>query len=60
MYNSSDAITVKVTAIIRGKEDKNSLTQSGIYYNSALVDAIINKNKDSDIVNRQKEVSYNV
>ena len=60
MYNSSDAITVKVTAIIRGKEDKNSLTQSGIYYNSALVDEVINKNKDSDIVNRQKEVSYNV
>ena len=60
MYNSSDAITVKVTAIIRGKEDKNSLTQSGIYYNSALVDEVINKNKDSDIVNRQKEVDYNV
>ena len=60
MYNSIDAITVKVTAIIRGKEDKNSLTQSGIYYNSALVDEVINKNKDSDIVNRQKEVDYNV
>ena len=60
MYNSSDAITVKVSAIIRGKEDKSSLTQSGIYYNSALVDEVINKNKDSDIVNRQKEVNYNV
>ena len=60
MYNSSDAITVKVNAIIRGKEDKSSLTQSGIYYNSALVDEVINKNKDSDIVNRQKEVNYNV
>ena len=60
MYNSSDAITVKVNAIIRGKEDKSSLTQSGIYYNSALVDEVINKNKDSQIVNRQREVSYNV
>ena len=60
MYNSSDAITVEVSAIIRGKEDKSSLTQSGIYYNSALVDEVINKNKDSDIVNRQKEVNYNV
>ena len=60
MYNSSDAITIKVNAIIRGKEDKQSLTQSGIYYNSALVDEVINKNKDSNIVNRQKEVSYNV
>ena len=60
MYNSSDAITIKVNSIIRGKEDKKSLTQSGIYYNLALVDEVINKNKDSDIVNRQKEVSYNV
>lgn len=60
MYNSEDAITIKVNAIIRGKEDKSTLTQSGIYYNSALVDEVINKNKDSDIVNRQKEVSYNV
>ena len=60
MYNSSDAITVKVSAIIRGKEDKSSLTQSGIYYNSALVSEVIDKNKDSEIVNRQKEVDYNV
>ena len=60
MYNSSAAITVKVSAIIRGKEDKNSLTQSGIYYNSALVSEVIDKNKDSEIVNRQKEVDYNV
>ena len=60
MYNSSDAITVKVSAILRGKEDKNSLTQSGIYYNSALVSEVIDKNKDSEIVNRQKEVDYNV
>ena len=60
MYNSSAAITVKVSAIIRGKEDKSSLTQSGIYYNSALVSEVIDKNKDSEIVNRQKEVDYNV
>ena len=60
MYNNSDVITIKVQAIIRGKEDKNSLTQSGIYYNSALVDEVINKNKNSEIVNRQKEVDYNV
>ena len=60
MYNDSESITVKVTAIIREKEDKNSLTQSGIYYNSTLVDEVINKNKDSEIVNRQKSVDYNV
>ena len=60
MYESDDAITIKVQAIIRGKEDKNELTQSGIYYNSALVDLVIAKNKDSKIVNRQKEVDYNI
>lgn len=60
MYNSNDAITIRVSAVIRGKENKSSLTQPGIYYNSALVDEIINRNKDSSIVSRQKEVDYNV
>ena len=60
MYESSDSITIKIQAIIRGKEDKDELTQSGVYYNSSLVDAVIDKNKNSDIVNTQKEVSYNV
>ena len=60
MYESDEAITIKVQAIIRGKEDKNELTQSGIYYNSALVDLVIAKNKDSKIVNKQKEVDYNI
>ena len=54
MYNSEDAITIKVNAIIRGKEDKSTITQSGIYYNSALVDEVIYKNKDSEIVTKQK------
>ena len=60
MYEDSKAITIKVQAIIRGKEDKNELTQSGIYYNSALVDRVISENNNSAIVNRQKEVDYNI
>ena len=60
MYNDEEATTIKVQAIIRGKEDKKELTQSGIYYNSALVDNMINKNKESAIVKRQQEVNYNV
>lgn len=60
MYNDEAATTIKVQAIIRGKEDKKELTQSGIYYNSALVDNMINKNKESAIVKRQQEVNYNV
>ncbi len=60
MYESQDAITIKIEAIVRGKEDKKELTQSGIYYNSALVDTIINANKDSEIVKMQQGVDYNV
>lgn len=60
MYNDKSATTIKVQAIIRGKEDKKELTKSGIYYNSALVDNMINKNKESAIVKRQQEVNYNV
>ena len=60
MYNNEDTINIKVQAIIRGKEGKSQLTQSGIYYNSALVDKVIDMNKNSDIVKKQQEVSYNV
>ena len=60
MYNSEDTINIKVQAVIRGKEDKSQLTQSGIYYNSALVDKVIDMNKNSDVVKKQQEVSYNV
>lgn len=60
MYENNESITIKIQAIIRGKEDKKQLTQSGIYYNKALVDEIITNNKNSKIVNKQKEVTYNV
>lgn len=60
MYESEEDITISVQAIVRGKEDKTALTQSGIYYNSALVDAVIAKNKESVIVKRQQEVNYNI
>lgn len=60
MYENNESITIKIQVIIRGKEDKKQLTQSGIYYNKALVDEIITNNKNSKIVNKQKEVTYNV
>ena len=60
MYENNESITIKIQAIIRGKEDKKQLTQSGIYYNKALVDEIITNNKNSKIVNKQKELTYNV
>ncbi len=61
MYNSTNSITVKIKAIIRGKEDKEMFTnQAAIYYTGALVDKIISINKESDIVKKQEELDYNI
>lgn len=61
MYNSENSITVKIKAIIRGKEDKEKFTnQAAIYYTGALVDKIISINKESDIVKKQEELDYNI
>ncbi len=61
MYNSTNSITVKIKAIIRGKEDKEMFTnQAAIFYTGALVDKIISINKESDIVKKQEELDYNI
>ena len=61
MYNSENSITIKVQAIIRGKKDKEILTSgSGIAYTNSLVEAVIEKNKDSEIVQAQDSKDYNV
>ena len=61
IYNSDDSITVKIMAIVRGKEDKELITGgSGLYYTDALVNEVINKNKSSEIVKAQKDADYNV
>lgn len=61
LYDSPNSITVKVQAILRGKEDKEMITGgTGIAYTSALVNDIINMNKNSDIVKVQKDKNYNV
>lgn len=61
MYKSDNSITLKVQAIIRGKEDKELITSgSGIAYTNALVDEIIKGNTNSDIVKAQKDSDTNV
>lgn len=61
LYNNKNSITIKVQAIIRGKEDKEVLTEgSGISYTNALTELVISKNKDSKIVSVQKEKNYNI
>lgn len=61
VYNSDNSITVKIKAIIRGKEDKKVVTDtSTLYYSSSLVDEVISKNKDSEIVKAQEDADFNV
>lgn len=61
MYNSDNSITVKVTAIIRGKEAKEVVANSsGLAYTNSLVDLVISSNKNSAIVKAQEQVDYNI
>ncbi len=61
LYQKEGNITLKVQAIIRGKEGKELLTSgTGIAYTSGLVEAITSKNQDSAIVNLQRAKDYNV
>ncbi|MBO5138634.1 MAG: ABC transporter ATP-binding protein/permease [Bacilli bacterium] len=61
MFNNKNSITIKVQAIIRGKEDKELITNgSGLAYTNALTELVIEKNKDSKIVKAQQDKDYNI
>lgn len=61
LYQKEGNITLRVQAIIRGKEGKELLTSgTGITYTSSLVKEIIEKNKNSAIVKAQEERDYNI
>lgn len=62
LYENSNAVTLKISAIIRGKEgsDFAKLSGSGLMYNNSLTDYIIEKNNESDIVKAQKIKDYNI
>jgi len=62
LYNSDNAISLKVVGIVRGKEDKAQLTSAeyGISYSHELVEYVIDINSESDIVKFQQEKNYNV
>lgn len=61
LYNNKNSITIKVQAIIRGKEDQEMLTNgSGFAYTNALTQKVIEANKNSDIVKAQEKINYNI
>ena len=61
LYQNFASLTLKVQAIIRGKEGKEMITAgTGVAYTSALTDWIIENNQNSQIVQFQQNVNYNV
>ena len=61
MYNSSDAVTLKVVGIIRAKEDSKLYQQgANIGYTEDLVNYVLEENQKSGIVKLQREADYNV
>lgn len=60
-YKAKDSITLKVVGIARAKED-NMLYEntSGLTYTEKLMDYVIEKNKDSDIVKAQEKLDRNI
>ena len=61
LYNSNNSVTIKIQAIIRGKEEQSMVTNgSGFGYTNALTELVINNNKNSNIVKTQKEKDYNI
>lgn len=62
VYNNENAITLKISAIIRGKKDSDfaKLSGTGLMYNNSLTEYIIEQNEKSEIVKTQKEKNYNV
>lgn len=61
LYQSDNAITLKVCGIIRIKEDATiSALPAGIAYSDKLAQLFISDAKNSDIVKEQQEIEYNI
>lgn len=62
LYNNENNITLKITGIIRGKKDSKfaQFSGSGLCYREKLMDYVMEKNKNSEIVKMQESANYNV
>lgn len=61
LYNSSNATTLKITGIIRIKQDtKTSSLSSGVYYSEDLAQYFIKNAESSDVIKAQQDADYNV
>ncbi|MBU5306943.1 ATP-binding cassette domain-containing protein [Clostridioides mangenotii] len=60
-YNDDDAITVKISGIVRSSEDsKLEILSPGLYYSDELSEYFIEDAKNSDVVKAQKDSDFNV
>jgi putative ABC transport system permease protein len=61
MYHSKDALTLKISGIVRQSPDsKLGILSPGLAYSDVLSQVIIDKALNSDIVKAQKESNYNI
>ena len=62
LYDDESNITLKITGIIRGKEDNQfaKLSGTGLCYKESLMEYVMEKNNDSEIVKEQTNSDYNV
>ncbi len=61
LYNNKNAVTLKISGIVRIKKDANvSNLSTGIAYSDQLAQNFIDNAKNSKIVLAQKEAKYNV
>ena len=63
LFKSNKSLTIKITGIARLKENKENLdgmSSKGLFYTSALVDYVIEQNKNSSIVKEQEKSNVNI
>ena len=62
LYNNKNNVKLKVSGIIRGKKGSKFAQYSGngFTYKEALIDYVLDKNSNSNIVKAQENANYNV
>ncbi len=61
MYDSEDSISLTIAGIVRLKQDVSfGIVGEGIAYSDRLVQRVIDRANDSEIVKAQREADYNV
>lgn len=61
LYDNPNTLTLKVSGIVRIKENYPSASSTSfLYYTNDLANYLLDKNSNSAIVKKQKDVNYNV